>query len=49
MKTPQEYSKGFINYLNKETGGLDKIDDPDLIDLIESDYEELTGKKARIK
>lgn len=36
----------FANFLAKETGGIDQIDDSELLDLLAMEYEEDTGKKA---
>lgn len=37
---------GFAKYIQKETGGFDKIDDPEILELVAMEYEELTGRKA---
>lgn len=41
------YTKEYIDYVGKQTGGFHQVDDPELLDLIEMEYEESTGKKAR--
>lgn len=43
------YSKGFIDYVTKQTGGFHQIDDPELIELMEMDYKEETGRSSRRK
>ena len=44
------YSTGFMNYLKKQTGGLSQIDDKDLLDLLEMEYEDMHGSgSARSK
>lgn len=37
---------GFSNFIAKQTGGFDQIDDWELLDLLAQEYEEDTGKKA---
>ena len=47
--TKSGYNKGFIDYLTKQTGGFSQIDDEDLIDLLEMEYEEIHGKGSARK
>lgn len=46
-KLAKEYNAttGFANFVKKEAGGFNQIDDPELLSLLEMEYEE-TGKKA---
>ena len=43
----KKYSDGFIKFVNKETGGFDKIDDHELLELMEMEYEADTKQSAR--
>lgn len=46
VEASKKYSKGFMDYVKKEAGGFHQIDDPELVTLLELEYEEQTGKKA---
>lgn len=46
VEASKKYSKGFMDYVKKEAGGFDQIDDPELLTLLELEYEDYTGKKA---
>lgn len=43
----QGYTKDYINFVKQQVGGFHNVDDKDFMELVESQYENQTGKKAR--